>query len=582
VAEAFVDVSGLCSFTGEECMAGVRKLQTLTEAFWRDHYEVSESDLDSVTSLILEAGKPQHLDTLVTAIILRRVQREKETIARQANRKQIYQPARQYQVGQEVLFSVLDFAEGRVTAVRPGHNPKYSSFDVIRVLLEGEQTPREFVASFDYPHALNRPLEELLGAGDEEVSESELLDRFSGYVANRLETRLRSRDEFVYLAGVWFLRELLPEVHVGYLNLAEAIIDEARHPLLTSEILKSLDITGGGSPDAQVFALDRALAADGRFDRVKMGDRATWYLVALQPQALARRPEVLQPAFRATGGEYVGLTMLDQIDEIGDELDDVGSTVSRPADSVQFEVSFPHLYAGTMPATAQFLRLLPTQQQDHFPMTMVDTRTSKRYDVWVVPEHRYVCGLGEWYQAMEMCVGGEVSISPTAEAMTFDIAATPVRGRRSEWVRSAAVVDGRLVLQMQRASIGVRADRNMLTDVPDRQPVADLVGRLASQQPSLPTLVRMAFEELAKLNSKGVVHSKSIYAVANMLRRTGAVPIFAELTRRACYDPVGDGFWAYESALEGTVYRTADDMRERPLSTRGDLIKDQVVQYLGR
>jgi len=121
-----------------------------------------------------------------------------------------------------------------------------------------------------------------------------------------------------------------------------------------------------------------------------------------------------------------------------------------------------------------------------------------------------------------------------------------------------------------------------LTDVPDRQSVADLMARLAAQQLSLPALVRMTFEELAKLNSKGVVHAKSIYAVANMLRRTGAVPIFAELTRRACYDPVGDGFWAYEAALENTVYRTPDDMRERPLSTRGDLIKDQVVQYLGR
>jgi hypothetical protein len=173
-------------------------------------------------------------------------------------------------------------------------------------------------------------------------------------------------------------------------------------------------------------------------------------------------------------------------------------------------------------------------------------------------------------------------VSPGGAPMTFEIAATPVRGKRSEWVRSAAVVDGRLVLQMQRATIGVRSDRNMLTDVPDRQSVADMMARTAAQQLSLPAVVRMAFEELAKLNSKGVVHSKSIYAVANMLRRTGAVPIFAELTRRACYDPVGDGFWAYEPALESSVYRTADDMRERPLSTRGDLIKDQVVQYLGR
>ena len=564
-------------------MAGVRKFQTLTEVFWRDHYEVSESDLDLVTSLILEAGKPQQLDTLAASIILRRLQREKETVARQANQRQIYQPSRQYQEGQDILFSTMDFAEGHVVSMRPGHNPKYGSFEIIQVVLEGEQEPREFAASFDHPHPLNRPVEELLGSGTgEEVSESELVERFSTYVADRLESRLRSQEEFVYLNGVWFLRELLPEINVGYLNLAEAIVDEARHPLLTSEILKSLDIAGEGSPDAYVFALDRALSADSRFDHVKMGDRTTWYLAALEPEAVARPPQVLDPAFRATGGEYVGLTMLDQVDEIGDELDDVASASSRSGDSARFEVGFPHLYAGTMPATTQFLQFFSLQQDEHLPVTMIDTKTGKRYDVWVVPQRHYVAGLGAWYQSVEMVVGGEVSVSPSGEPLTFEIAATPVRGRRSEWVRSAAVVDGRLVLQMQRASIGVRCDRNMLTDVPDRQSVANLMVRLASQQVSLPALVRMAFEELAKLNSKGVVHSKSIYAVANMLRRTGAVPIFAELTRRACYDPVGDGFWAYEAALESTVYRTADDMRERPLSTRGDLIKDQVVQYLGR
>jgi len=443
-------------------MAGVRKLQTLTETFWRDHYEVSESDLDLVTSLILEAGKPQRLDALAAAIILRRLQRQKETAARQANQMPIYQPFRQYQEGQDILFSTMDFAQGHVVSVRPGHNPKYGAFDVIQVQLEGEEAPREFAASFDHPHPLNRPAEELLGSGTgEEVSEAELVDRFSTYVAERLDARLRARDEFVYLGGVWFLRELLPDIHVGYLNLAEAVIDEARHPLLTSEILKSLDITGGGSPDAYTFALDRALGSDSRFDRVKIGERTTWYLAGLEPEAVTRLPQVLGPAFRASGGEYVGLTMLDQLDEIGDELDDVASATPRSGDNTRFEVIFPHLYAGTMPATAQFLRFFSLQQDEHFPVTMVDNRSNKRYDVWVVPQRRYVAGLGPWYQAVEMVVGGQVSLSPSADPLTFEITAPPVRGRRSEWVRSAAVVDGRLVLQMQRASIGVRTDRNI-------------------------------------------------------------------------------------------------------------------------
>ncbi len=66
------------------------------------------------------------------------------------------------------------------------------------------------------------------------------------------------------------------------------------------------------------------------------------------------------------------------------------------------------------------------------------------------------------------------------------------------------------------------------------------------------------------------------------MRRVGSVLVFAELTRSACFDPVGNGFWAYDAALEGAVYRTPVEMRERPQSTRDDLVKDQVVQYLGR
>jgi hypothetical protein len=58
--------------------------------------------------------------------------------------------------------------------------------------------------------------------------------------------------------------------------------------------------------------------------------------------------------------------------------------------------------------------------------------------------------------------------------------------------------------------------------------------------------------------------------------------VFAELTRRACYNPVGDGLWVYSPDLEGTVYRDPDEMRERPLSNREDTVRDQAIQYLGR
>jgi hypothetical protein len=563
-------------------MVAVRKLQAQTEAFWRDEYEVSEKDLDFLAGTILEAGKPQRLSALVSAIILRRLQLEKEAAARQARNIRLYQPKGQYEAGQDLAFSSADYAVGKVVAVRPGHDPKYGPFSVIRVAFEDGSPEREFAAGFDHPHPLNRPVEELLGGGEPNVSESDLVRACEYYVARRLVPALAGDLDFVRVGDSWFLRELMPEVHVGYLNLAEAMVYEAGHPLPTREILGGLELAPTTSVDAQTFALNSALSGDERFDNVGAGEDPVWYLRALEPEAAFRLPTVLKPAFQAAGGEYLGITMLDMVEEIGDELDDIETIPPKDVEGVHYEMSFPHLHAGTMPATMKFISMLPSDNKRRVPLVFVDGGTGQRFQVWLVADDRYVCGLGDWYASVEMTVGGQVSVTRTDEPLVFTISAKSTRSKRGEWVRSASVTNDNLAMQMQRVSLGVRGDANMLVDVPDREAIARLMARGEAAQLSLEALVRRAFEELSKLSSRGVVHAKSIYSAANMLRRTGSVPVFAELTHRACYDPVGDGFWAFNAALQGTIYHTPDEMRERPLSPRGDLVKDQVVQYLGR
>ena len=559
-----------------------RRLAAQTEAFWREEYQLSESDRDLVTGVILEAGRPQRLETLVSAIIMHRFREEKDLAVRQAELGRIYRPVDEYEVGDELVFSALDFAVGRVAAVRSGQNPRYEPFSVIRVAFEGTAPEREFATGMSQPHPLSRPVEELLKGDDAEISEADMARLFGHYVALQLEPALEASDDFVWFDGTWFLGELLPEIHVGHLNLAEAMIYEAARPLAATQMLVELELEGIGSVEAQLFALNHSLGQDERFDNVSMTEEPSWYLHALQPAAVLRRPVVLEPDFRAHGGEYLGLTMLDLVDEVGDELDDVETMMMREASSIHFEVNHPHLCAGTMPATLQFLRMLPSAVNRHFSFAMIENGSDRRFDVWVVPGERYVCGLGDWYASVGMCVGGQVDVTPADEELTFVLSATPTRSRRSEWIRSVSVVEDRLVLQMQRANVAVRCDRNMLIHVPDRGAVLGLMEHARDIQLPLRTLVRDAFAELAKLSSRGVVHAKSIYSMANLLRRTSSVSVFAELTHNACYDPVGDGSWAYDPAFEGTVYRTPDEMRERPLSKRDDLVRDQVVQYLGR
>ena len=559
-----------------------RKPATQTETFWRDRYEPTDEDTDLVASLILDAAKPQQLSTLVSAIIRARIQREKDLVAQQSKRGRAYRPVDDYAVGDELVFTALDYAVGRVMAVRSGHNPKYEDFGVVRVAFEDGSPEREFAASFGQPHPLNRPPEELMAADDEVLSEADMVQKFEHYVAVALGTRLESDDGFVQFDDLWFLTELIPDVHVGYLNLAEAMIYEAGRPLAALEMVAELDLGTTGSLDAQLFAFGRALRSDDRFDDVGTASEPVWYLRALEPEAAFHIPEVLVSTSTAETGEFVGLTMLDLVDEIGDELDDVETMVLRDVPGIRFEVTFPHLYAGTLPLTYQFQRLLPTTGIHHLPITLVDTVRGQRIEAWAVSSDRYVCGLSDWYASVGMPVGGQIQLAPTDDARVFTLSFAAARSRRSEWIRSAVVVDGELVLQMQRANLAIRSDRNVLIGVPDMDAVAAYMVRVQDQQPTLNVLMRRAFGELAKLSGRGIVHAKSVYSVVNMMMRSGAVPVFAELTRQAAYDRVGDGFWAYDQSLEGSTYTTPQEMRERPLSSREDLMKDQVVQYMGR
>ena len=75
------------------------------------------------------------------------------------------------------------------------------------------------------------------------------------------------------------------------------------------------------------------------------------------------------------------------------------------------------------------------------------------------------------------------------------------------------------------------------------------------------------------------MHAKSLYAAVNLTRRCGAVPVFVELTRHACFDPVGDGNYVYDDSLRSLTYSTPEEMARRPNSRRQDVIVDLIQVY---
>ncbi|MGB9880897.1 MAG: hypothetical protein ACPLRM_09055, partial [Anaerolineae bacterium] len=151
--------------------------------------------------------------------------------------------------------------------------------------------------------------------------------------------------------------------------------------------------------------------------------------------------------------------------------------------------------------------------------------------------------------------------------------------RRREWIKEARVFNDRLTFSIQQKAYSCRYDKHLLIDEASTEELDRLWVNASEPTLSLFEYLTEIFPELAKLSGQGLVHAKTLYSAVNLTRRCGAVPIFAELTRHACFDPVGDGNWVYEESLRGVTYSTPEEMSRRPNSRRQDLIIDRVYPY---
>lgn len=558
-----------------------RKAQTQTEAYWRRDFRVRPEDIEFIYDLMVDDGRPRTLDELTKEVIARHCRREAQ--AREPEQGAIYRPREKYTVGQLLFFPSLDYARGQVVSVRPGRNPRYGEFSVIQVDFEGNNEKREFAADLKVPHPLNDLAEEAVAAEEGDLSAEELFERYGQPVRGALQRALLESGEFVHADDLWFLSGALPEVHVGNLNLAEAVIDMAGHPLSTDEILREVDLPADANPAARVFALNAALAGDARFDNVGLPAAPRWFLHSLEPPAVATKPERLRTSYVTTGDEYVHRESAEVAAEIGDELDEVAprpqAIKSEQTGKASFVLNYPHRREGTLPLTREILALFPTEEYSRVPIHFIDSRTDRRWMGWILPGEGYGWGLGEWYRQEELPVGATVELLATRDPYAA-VVRCETRSRRSEWARVPRVEDGRLTFEIRKLAFACRYDRNLLLGEPaDTKALDELMRRESRQRRSLFDVVRLVFPELSKLGSQGLVHAKALYTAVNVVWRSGAIPIFAELARHACFDPVGDGNWTFDDSLVGVVYMTPEEMETRPHSKRADLIRDRVLRY---
>lgn len=494
---------------------------------------------------------PRSAVELSRELIVRRWREEEAIIERALSKGTPYRPKHGYEKGGHVVFPALEYLVGTVTDTRQGHNPEYESFRVIEVEFE-DGSIREFAAELDAPHPLNSEsqTDSLVGAGL--LSLDDLVDSHASDVARHLSEFLDSDLDFVRLAGKWFPQDLLVEVNIGHLNLAEAVLDAVGGgPLPTEELLGDLELPKEVSPQLRVFSLNYALQEDERFDEVGPAGEVVWFLHSLEPAGVKFTPAWLQHEAVTYDPALPTSEMLDLEQELDDEWSDLEqpATVSEPVTVV---LTCPHWRSGTLPLSSRLSLVFPTGRTHRIRFTLVDGDTGAEIPAWVVREGLYVHGLKEWYEEHDIPVGAYLDLERGSKPGTAIIRRRRRRPRR-EWVRVALPADGRLTFEVRKTLLSCQYAELMIITEEKPGAMGAVWTRTLEKHLSIAQLVGEIFPELAKLSPQGTVHATTLYSALNVAIRTPPGPMLAELVANSIYVPVGDNYWVLNRDASGRV-----------------------------
>jgi len=511
-------------------------------SYWTTEFKLSPEDIENLQDYLQSRERPALESDLVQTLVEARFRREDQRIRRELARGAVYQPKSAYQVGQQIVFPHLNFAVGAVSALRPGANPEHGPFDVLTVQFE-QGKPRMFAASLKTPHKLN------LGDGEDGMAQEEIIDADQILERYGRELRLRLRDQllaqqetpFVNLGRYWSLAALLADVHVGHLNIAEALIDVRGVPLATSDILAELGLPRETPRALAAFSVDLAMAGDERFVDVGAESRE-WFLERLMPAEAMAAPRRLQYQAEPYDRSVLDVPLLQLEWELDDEWSDLdatnidGSKLTR----VEIALTYPHRRSGTVPLTPRTMSFFPVREGKRSMLTFVDGRWGKRFTGWVAPEARYVCGLSAWFEEHGIPVGGYVVLERTDNPAEVIIDLKPHRSKR-EWVRMARVENHQLKFQLLKHMLACDYDETMIVAETDTASTDELRRRLYHQPLTIFQLVDDLAPQLMGLSTQGTVHAKTVYSAVNLLRRTPPGPVFAALLSNPRFQTTSSG-----------------------------------------
>jgi hypothetical protein len=516
-------------------MAGIPL--TLSPDYWQT-FSLGKKDLEFISTHLFENEIPLNEAELVPILVEERIRDEREgLVAKQKSIGRIYLPGENYQPGEKLVFSALDWKRGQVTSVRPSVNPTLGEFEVIEVKFE-DGTSRMFAAGLK-DHKLNQPVE--ISVDDQLLNPANVLKALSPELERKMTAALTADKALVQVAGRWFPRALLVDVNVGHLNVAEAVLDEAGgKPLPTNALIEQVELPGNVNPKLIEFSLNFALQEDGRFDEVGPAGEVLWFLKRLEPEDVQKIPAQLR--YQSVPYERSNMTreMLALESELDDELAE-DEPPAKETNEVVISLSYPHWRAGTLPVSARVRGLFPTAYYTkRVRFTLVDGLSHEEIPAWVVRQHGYVVGLHKFYQKYGLMPGSLISVAKGKKHGQVIVTAKTRRPMR-DWVRTVLVgSDGRIVFAMLKQNITADFNERMVIAVPDVSGVDVASNQVATQRPPFEQLVADMMRELVKLNVQGHVHAQELYSALNIVRRCPPGPLLTYLARDPKFKHVGD------------------------------------------
>lgn len=507
----------------------------LSTDYWT-HLQITPQDVEYIHSYLFENETPLTTRELVGVLIQERNRAEHLAVQqqRQAGGKP-YLPGETHQIGDGLVFPVMNWRHGKVTGLRAGANPEIGPFEVMTVSMD-DGTEHLFASNLPL-HSLN---DQPASLEEDGFDPDAILQVHGGDFDRKMESAFQANDELVRIAGRWFPRALLVDVNVGHLNLAEAVLDMAGgEPLPTSALLKDVALPDGVNPKLAEFSLNFALQEDERFDEVGPAGRVLWCLRRLEPKEVRDVPlhlDYLKIEYDAAAITEEMRALERQLD---DELSDIDPNVDMDAKEITVALIYPHLRAGTLPLSKRVKALFPTAYESpRVRFTLVDGKTKQKMPGWVVREHGYVFGLRDWYKVNDLMPGSLVRIRRGEQAGEVIIEAKTYRATK-DWVRTVIVgADGGMVFAMLKQTISAEFNDRMAFAIPS----FDAVDQLWSQEKRHPfeQLVVTMIREMSKLTPQGHVHAQELYAAVNIVRRMPPAPLFALLAGKPEILHVGD------------------------------------------